>query len=175
MIDAGLKCPFCGGTVWIAVCDDEGNLHSDSYADDPWSGLSYGLMHGHNDVPEDEFCPIAVDDTYIGRYLFDDAEEAAIAWGFSNKMLDAEIAPCQIGDILWTCYKNQAIQVEVCEIKSVDKYDNTLHKSRRVGVRGHYMHGNYRRPYKAYFNWNSIGKTLVFTKEEAQKRVKNER
>lgn len=172
MIDQGLKCPFCGGTVWIAVCDDEGNLRPDVYEDDPWSGLSYALIHENSDVPADELCPIAVDDTRIGDYLFDAVEEAAVAWGFANKMLDAEVPPCQIGDVLWTCYKNQVIEVSVYEIKSVDRCDRELHKARRLRVQGYYIHGVYRRPYRGHFNWNSIGKSIFYTKEEAEVKVK---
>lgn len=171
MIDEGLKCPFCGGTVWIAVCDDEGNPHHDIYADEPWSGLSFRLVHRESEVPNDELCPIASDEP-IGRYLFDDVEEAVVAWGITDKMQGIDAPPCQIGDVLWTCYKNQVIAVSVYEIKAVDRCDRELHKSRRLGVQGYYIHGVYRRPYRGHFNWNSIGKSIFYTKEEAEVKVK---
>ena len=43
------RCPFCGkNSVYIGVCDDEGNFHGRlgcEYEQDPWSGLSYDLHH----------------------------------------------------------------------------------------------------------------------------------
>ena len=75
-------CPFCGGSVKVVVVDDEGNIHrEDNYAQNPWSGLFYGLIH--DDQNSDDNCPIATffeDDTTMGRFLYDSKEEAAEAW-----------------------------------------------------------------------------------------------
>ena len=52
MNDRELKpCPFCGATIRIMVCDDEGNTHNDDYENDPWSGLGYQLYHDIADDP----------------------------------------------------------------------------------------------------------------------------
>ncbi|RKS87285.1 hypothetical protein DES39_0505 [Orbus hercynius] len=73
-----LPCPFCGGKAHIAVCDAEGNPHDDSYENDPWSGLSYTLMHS---FIENELCPIAhFEDTTLGTTLYDSREELIKAW-----------------------------------------------------------------------------------------------
>ena len=80
MTDIKLKnCPFCGKqAVYIAVCDDEGNYHGQigcEYENDPWSGLSYALMHeGWGE------CILCTSDEVMGGVLFDTAEEAADAW-----------------------------------------------------------------------------------------------
>lgn len=73
-------CPFCGGPVHIVVSDDEGNVHGDSYEDDPWSGLSYQLSHTVEDGPD---CPIATEadeQATIGSFSYPLPEYAAEAW-----------------------------------------------------------------------------------------------
>ena len=169
MIDEGLKCPFCGGTVWIAVCDDEGNLHPDVYAEDPWSGLSYVLIHSNDDVPKHELCPVANEDS-IGEYLFDNVEEAVVAWKFTSCMRNTDPAPCCVGDILWVNFGGNVFEVEVFETMCIDsiKYKGLV-KARRFGVRGSYIIGDDSQNYMAFFNWNSIGKTIFYTKEDAMK------
>ena len=50
------SCPFCGGKDSIVLCDDEGNLHDESYRESPYSGLGFMLHHAHE---ENLGCPIA--------------------------------------------------------------------------------------------------------------------
>ena len=73
-------CPFAeGGETRVVVCDDEGNIHGDlgcEYEQDPWSGLSYGLVHIH----EDDNCLIQQEYELLGGFTFDTAEEAIEAW-----------------------------------------------------------------------------------------------
>lgn len=38
-------CPFCGSRVSIEVCDSEGNTQGDDYLRDPWSGISFSVLH----------------------------------------------------------------------------------------------------------------------------------
>ena len=73
------KCPFCGKqSVYIGVCDDEGNYHGRigcEYESDPWSGLSYSLRHeGWGE------CILCTDGEVMGGVLFDTAEEAVKTW-----------------------------------------------------------------------------------------------
>ncbi|MFS0878004.1 hypothetical protein [Solibacillus isronensis] len=73
-------CPFCGGQAKIQVCDDEGNLRSEEYKADPWSGLSYMISHD-NEANKD--CPIAShyeDGGVIGTFLYESEEELTAAW-----------------------------------------------------------------------------------------------
>ena len=81
-------CPFCGGNVSIILCDDEGNLHDESYREHPYSGLGFMLHHAHEDNPE---CPIAsyeCDGGILGGvYIYDTEEQAAEAW---NRRADDE-------------------------------------------------------------------------------------
>ena len=76
-----LKCPFCGGTVRIVVCDDEGNYPKpEGYEDEPWSGLGYLLCHSEKDAIGE--CPIAGEpyEDMLGRIIYDTPEEAIAAW-----------------------------------------------------------------------------------------------
>lgn len=73
-------CPWCKRIPKIGVFDDEGNQHDDGYENDPWSGLTYGILHMHEESIE---CPIAQDDDdggHIGIWLYDTEESASDAW-----------------------------------------------------------------------------------------------
>lgn len=74
-------CPFCGGEISLVLCDDEGNLHDESYRERPYSGLGFMLHHAHEDNPE---CPIAsyeCDGGILGGvYIYDTEEQAVEAW-----------------------------------------------------------------------------------------------
>lgn len=75
------SCPFCGAKIRIITCDDEGNVHDDEYAKDPWSGLGYRLYHDITDDPT-ESCPIArhKGEGAMGIWIYDTEEEAIKAW-----------------------------------------------------------------------------------------------
>lgn len=78
-------CPFCGGNVSIGISDDEGNPRDEEYESDPWSGLSFTILHGYDD---NEGCPIAhynEDGETVGILLYESREEAVKTW---NKRLD---------------------------------------------------------------------------------------
>ena len=74
-------CPFCGGKVSLVLCDDEGNLHDESYREHPYSGLGFMLHHAHEENPE---CPIASSECdggiLGGVHIYDTEEQAAEAW-----------------------------------------------------------------------------------------------
>lgn len=73
-------CPFCGGVAKIQISDDEGNLRDEEYKSDPWSGLSYSIVH---DNKENKDCPIAnhyQDGGVVGAFLYDSEEELTTSW-----------------------------------------------------------------------------------------------
>lgn len=73
-------CPFCGGVAKIQISDDEGNLRDEEYKSDPWSGLSYSIVH---DNKENKDCPIAnhyQDGGVVGTFLYDSEEELTTSW-----------------------------------------------------------------------------------------------
>lgn len=78
-----LLCPFCGKEVRIRVCDDEGNIHTDEYEDEPWSGQGYVLVHEEEEGVQ---CPIATEpDESLGRFIYDSREEAIKTWSMRNE------------------------------------------------------------------------------------------
>lgn len=76
-----MPCPFCGATIRIIVCDDEGNIHNNDYENDPWSGLGYMLYHDIADVGARR-CPIAKHEGegIMGVWIYDTREDAIKAW-----------------------------------------------------------------------------------------------
>lgn len=82
-------CPFCGVKPRIVICDDEGNIkrNPEEYIVDPWSGLSFSLIHPKE---EKHSCPIATekdDDIVLGNLLYDSLDELIESWNkrFSQK------------------------------------------------------------------------------------------
>ncbi len=69
-------CPFCGGEARLVVCDSEGNVHDESYEADPYSGLSYAIVHGSDDCCGE--CPVSTSD--LLPWLYETREEATAAW-----------------------------------------------------------------------------------------------
>ena len=71
-------CPFCNGEAFIQVCDDEGNFRDEEYEADPWSGVSYQIVH---DTYENEECPIAShNDGIVGSFLYGSRESLIKKW-----------------------------------------------------------------------------------------------
>jgi hypothetical protein len=72
-------CPFCDGEARIQVTDDEGNLKSESYLEDPYSGVGYVIIHDISNSTDS--CPIATNLGEIqGCYIYTSKQEAIDAW-----------------------------------------------------------------------------------------------
>ena len=73
-------CPWCKKVPKIQLTDAEGNFRSESYLDDPYSGVGYALVHMTED--SDDKCPIATvdEETILGGMIYDTEEEAIDAW-----------------------------------------------------------------------------------------------
>jgi hypothetical protein len=100
-------CPFCGGEISLVLCDDEGNLHDESYRERPYSGLGCMLHHAHEDNPE---CPIAsyeCDGGILGGvYIYDTEEQAVEAWNSrvnEERMLDFPVKYTEICALYHFC------------------------------------------------------------------------
>ena len=78
LLDKLKPCPFCGEKVSLGISDDEGNKRDEEYEREPWSGLSFTLIHEYkNDIE----CPIAThEDMIVGSLLYNDKEEAIRVW-----------------------------------------------------------------------------------------------
>ena len=76
-------CPFCGCKSKIVQCDDEGNVRSEEYESNPWSGLGYRVVHESDD------CPISTgEDGY--SFIYDSREEAENHWNSRANECDRE-------------------------------------------------------------------------------------
>ena len=69
-------CPFCGGEARLVVCDSEGNAHDESYEADPYSGLSYAIVHDSDGCCGE--CPVSTSD--LLPWLYETRDEATAAW-----------------------------------------------------------------------------------------------
>ncbi len=80
-------CPWCGELPQIVVCDEEGNIKTPEYEQEPWSGLTFGLIH----PAESGLCPIYVaDKAILGNWLYDTRDEAIAAWNARKEPEHAE-------------------------------------------------------------------------------------
>lgn len=71
-------CPFCGNSISLGISDDEGNMRDEAYESDPWSGLSFTLIHEYQDNTQ---CPIAThSEEILGCRLYESRKEATQAW-----------------------------------------------------------------------------------------------
>lgn len=72
-------CPFCGGEAKIQLTDSEGNGKSESYLENPYSGVGYVIVHDISNSAD--CCPIATDyDVVQGGNIYTSKEEAINAW-----------------------------------------------------------------------------------------------
>lgn len=80
-LTAQLKpCPFCGTkNLSIGVFDEECNYHGElgcDYQNDPYSGLSFGIIHGETDCILEQFR----DNVAVGTWCYNTVEDAVAAW-----------------------------------------------------------------------------------------------
>lgn len=74
------KCPFCGASVEIGICDAEGNFQGLSYLDDPYSGTSFIITHAAN-----KECLLHCDPgnwSHVGQFLYDTLDELVSIWNY---------------------------------------------------------------------------------------------
>lgn len=70
---------FNGGEARIQVTDDKGNLKSESYLEDPYSGVGYVIIHDISNSTDS--CLIATNlDEIQGCYIYTSKQEAIDAW-----------------------------------------------------------------------------------------------
>lgn len=84
------------------------------------------------------------------------------------------VPPCKVGDTLWVQWSlTKAHKKEIYPVKVYALRYDTKERSKRICVEGqfklHAYGGWYNHYYNATFSWDSIGKTVFLTKEEAEK------
>lgn len=93
-----LPCPFCGIKPKIIICDDEGNIkrNPEEYIADPWSGLSFALIHP---MDKGQHCPVETDKDdclVLGNCLYGSLDEIIEMW---NKRFSAKTEKSWFDDV----------------------------------------------------------------------------
>ena len=82
--------------------------------------------------------------------------------------------PCKVGDTLWIRWSlSQGHKKDIYPVKVYALRFDTKKNNKRICVEGHFKITSYGGSYTHYYNgtfaWESIGKTVFLTKEEAEK------
>ena len=86
---------------------------------------------------------------------------------YKDKSLIVEL-PCKVGDTVYIQYKKKIYPVSVYAIRYDTKTNN-----KRICVEGWLQIDEcYQHEYLATFKWESVGKTVFLTREEAEKALK---
>ena len=84
------------------------------------------------------------------------------------------VPPCKVGDTLWIRWSlSQGHKKDIYPVKVYALRFDTKKNNKRICVEGHFKITSYGGSYTHYYNgtfaWESIGKTVFLTKEEAEK------
>lgn len=84
------------------------------------------------------------------------------------------VPPCKVGDTLWVRWSlSEGHKKDIYPVKVYALRFDTKKNNMRVCVEGHFKitayGGSYTHYYNGTFAWNSVGKTVFLTKEEAEK------
>lgn len=83
------------------------------------------------------------------------------------------VPPCKVGDTLWVNWLRFKEKYETHPVTVYAFRCDTKKNNMRICVEGQFeisaYGGSYTHYYKGTFAWNSVGKTVFFTKEEAEK------
>ena len=97
----------------------------------------------------------------------EDNYNAYFHWKAADFLLDKGVIfpPVKVDDVVYIVYKKNVYPVTVCAVK-IDTKTN----SNRFCVEGWIQVGrSYEHRYTATFKWESVGKTVFLTREEAEK------
>jgi hypothetical protein len=83
------------------------------------------------------------------------------------------VPPCKVGDTLWVRWSlSEGHKKDIYPVKVYALRFDTKKNNMRVCVEGHFKitayGGGYTHYYNGTFAWNSVGKTVFLTKEEAE-------
>ena len=83
------------------------------------------------------------------------------------------VPPCKVGDTLWVNWGYCKSKEEPRPVKVYALRFDTKKNNMRICVEGNFKISSYDGSYTHYYNgtfaWNSVGKTVFLTKEEAEK------
>lgn len=84
------------------------------------------------------------------------------------------VPPCRVGDTLWVRWSiSRGHKENIYPVKVYALRFDTKKNNMRICVEGHFeitaYGGNYTHYYNGTFAWNSVGKTVFLTREQAEK------
>ncbi len=86
------------------------------------------------------------------------------------------VPPCKVGDTVWINYEYSKSIIRTCPVKVYAYRIDTKKNNMRICVEGNIKisgyGGHYNHYYNGTFKWNSVGKTVFLTKEEAEQKLK---
>lgn len=89
----------------------------------------------------------------------------------------AIIPPCKVGDTLWVRWSyTDAVKKNIYPVKVYALRYDTKKNNMRICVKGQFeitaYGGSYTHYYNGTFAWDSVGKTVFLTREEAEQKLK---
>ena len=90
------------------------------------------------------------------------------------------VPPCKVGDTLWVQWsRNNAVKEKIYPVKVYALRFDTKKNNMRICVEGKFkitdFGGEFTHYYNGTFTWNSVGKTVFLTREEAEQKLKERR
>ena len=86
------------------------------------------------------------------------------------------VPPCKVGDTVWINWERTKSKIETHPAKVYALRFDTKKNNMRICVEGKFKiasyDGSYTHHYNGTFAWNSVGKTVFLTREEAEKALK---
>ena len=86
------------------------------------------------------------------------------------------VPPCKVGDTVWINYEYSKSIIQTCPVKVYAYRIDTKKNNMRICVEGNIKistyGGHYIHYYNGTFKWDSVGKTVFLTKEEAEEKLK---
>ena len=109
----------------------------------------------------------------LADHLKKETIEAVADYLIANGVI---VPPCKVGDTLWVNWENYNGKKETRPVKVYALRFDTKKNSMRICVEGDFEISSYGGSYTHYYNgtfaWNSVGKTVFLTREEAEQTLK---
>lgn len=123
---------------------------------------------------QDNYCDICAED--LGYKDHEPFENYFADYLLANGVI---VPPCKVGDTVWVNYEYYKREPRTYPVKVYAYRFDTKKNNMRICVEGNFKisayGGNYTHYYNGTFAWNSVGKTVFLTKEEAEKALKEQR
>lgn len=102
------------------------------------------------------------------------------AWYADHLLANGVVCPpCKVGDTVWVNWEHYKGVKKTCPVKVYALRFDTKKNNMRICVEGYfkisYYGGNYTHHYNGTFAWDSVGKTVFRSREEAEAALERSR